>query len=492
MEHSGIAIGAVLAGRYRIDRVLGQGGMGIVVQAMHLQLHQPVAMKFLLPEVLANQQVVQRFLREAQAAVRLKSEHVARVIDVGTLETGAPYMVLEYLEGADLSNFPRAQLSTGQIIDLILQSCEALAEAHSLGIVHRDIKPANFFITRSADGTLLLKVLDFGISKTSALAGNLTATQAVMGTPAYMSPEQMRSSRDVDHRSDIWALGVVLYELLQGVPPFGGDTFSSMVLKVVNDPLPRLTVALPGDLEAIIYRCLEKDPAKRFQNTAELAQALARYAQSEVQAAVSVQRTRSIIGTRSQHAALAPTIAARPPSTISGAAMGGTVPPRSAARRWPIAAVAVAVVAVIVVAVVASVGGKSPGKLDGPASATQPEPAAKPVSPPARETPISASSGTATPPGQPVALSPATAPATTPPAATPPPVASSLQPATPPSPATPPVDAGEAAALPATPAGSPAVAKPVTPPAEKPKKSKSSGKKEAARSSDEDILGTRN
>src|SRR5678816_3166991 len=127
-----VPIGAVLAGKYRVDRVLGQGGMGVVVQAMHLQLHQPVAMKFLLPEVLANQQVVQRFLREAQAAVRLRSEHVARVIDVGALETGAPYMVLEYLDGADLSNFPRSQLTIGGVIDLMLQACEALAEAHSL------------------------------------------------------------------------------------------------------------------------------------------------------------------------------------------------------------------------------------------------------------------------------------------------------------------------------------------------------------------------
>src|SRR6185436_9016494 len=191
MNYRGVELGAVLAGRYRIDRVLGQGGMGIVVQAMHLQLHQSVAMKFLLPEVLENQQVVQRFLREAQAAVRLKSEHVARVIDVGSLESGAPYMVLEYLEGADLSIFPRSQLTVGGIIDLVLQACEALAEAHSLGIVHRDIKPANFFITRRADGTLLLKVLDFGISKIATTNGQLTATQTVMGTPAYMSPEQM-------------------------------------------------------------------------------------------------------------------------------------------------------------------------------------------------------------------------------------------------------------------------------------------------------------
>jgi serine/threonine protein kinase len=369
-NHGGVAIGAVLAGRYRVDRVLGQGGMGIVVQAMHLQLHQPVALKFLLPEVLGNQQIVQRFLREAQAAVRLKSEHVARVIDVGSLESGAPYMVLEYLEGADLSNISRAQLTVGGIVDLVLQACEALAEAHSLGIVHRDIKPANFFITRRADGAPLLKVLDFGISKTPTTDGQLTATQTVMGTPAYMSPEQMRSSRDVDLRSDIWSLGVVLYELLQGAPPFGGDTFSSLVLKVVNDPLPKLTVRLPGDLEAIVYRCLEKDPARRFQNTAELAHAIARYAQSETQAAISVQRTRGIAGAEPPRAAFESGAAQRAlPSTISGAVGAKTIPQRNG-LRWPFVAAVGVLAGVIVVAVVASSGGN---RSEGPLPSARPE-----------------------------------------------------------------------------------------------------------------------
>jgi serine/threonine-protein kinase len=369
--YSPIEIGAVLAGRYRVDRVLGQGGMGIVVQAMHLQLHQPVAMKFLLPEVLGNQQVVQRFVREAQAAVRLKSEHVARVIDVGTLETGAPYMVLEYLDGTDLSSFPRSQLTVGMVVDLMLQACEALAEAHALGIVHRDIKPANFFITKRADGALLLKVLDFGISKTSTMSNQLTATQAVMGTPAYMSPEQMRSSRDVDLRSDIWSLGVVLYELLQGVPPFGGDTFSSMVLQVVNNPLPKLTVRLPGDLEAIVYRCLEKDPARRFQNTAELAQVLAKYAQSATQAAITVQRTRSMVGS---------------------AGANTSSPPRG--RWWPALAVLGALIAATVVVISIRGGGAT--------ETTSPPPSVSP--PPALPSPVT------TPPPTPVVTTPSPSP----------------------------------------------------------------------------------
>ncbi len=477
MEHAAVQIGSVLAGRYRIDRILGQGGMGIVVQATHLQLHQPVAIKFLLPQVLGNPQIVQRFVREAQAAVRLRSEHVARVIDVGTLETGAPYMVLEYLDGSDLSNFPRSQLTVGRVVDLILQACEALAEAHSLGIVHRDIKPANFFVTWRADGTPLLKVLDFGISKLpSGGDSNLTATQTVMGTPAYMSPEQMRSSRDVDHRSDIWSLGIVLYELLQGAPPFGGDTFSAMILKVVTEPLPRLAITLPGDLESVIYQCLEKDPARRFQSVAELAQAIARYASSTTQAAISVQRTGAITGT---------TGIPRTPSTLSGATHSDITPP-SRGRRWPIFAAAGVLAAGVGVTILLAGGGsprtspaigatsppQDPGKASAPAAATPPVPAPATAATLAVETPA------------------VTAP--TPPSSTPP--------------APPPAADGKASAQPgdqtvagaANPdrekrAGEPATADGKA--SRRPRRgssSKAKGEAEKADASEQDILGTRN
>jgi serine/threonine protein kinase len=396
MAHGELEIGSILAGRYRVERVLGRGGMGIVVRAMHLQLHQPVAVKLLLPEMLGNQQIVERFLREAQAVARLRSEHVARVIDVGALDTGVPYMVLEYLEGTDLASFPRSQLTVGEIVDVVLQACEALAEAHSIGIVHRDIKPGNLFITLRADGTRLLKVLDFGISKIPAVTGQLTATQSVIGTPTYMSPEQMRSSRDVDHRSDIWSLGIVLYELLQGAPPFGDDAFPSLVLKVVNDPPPRLTVRLPGDLEAIIYRCLEKDPAKRFQNVAQLAHALAKYAQSEMQAAVSVQRTSGIVSIGT------PTVLEPNPSqrafssTISGSVSARTMPQRRI-RRWPIAVAMAALTGAITVAVAVRSSGKPEAQL----------PSARPEGPVASPPPIA--DAPASPP-PPVVMAPALAP----------------------------------------------------------------------------------
>ena len=390
------AVGAILAGKYRVDRILGQGGMGVVVQAMHMQLHQPVAMKFLLPEILGNHELVHRFLREAQAAVRLKNEHVARVIDVGTLETGAPFMVLEYLDGTDLAHMPRHQLSPGVVVDLMLQACEALAEAHASGIIHRDVKPANFFITRRSDGSLLLKVLDFGISKAQfGTEGNLTATQSVMGTPAYMSPEQMRSAKGVDARSDIWALGAVMYELLQGTQPFEADSFSAMCLKVAMDPHGPLTVPLPPGLDQVVYACLAKDPAQRFQNVAELAAALAPYAQTPTQAMVSVDRAARTLGRPTPqiggpyaghggHGGHAPGGHAghgghgghtghggpspsgvhgrSSPSTLSaatGATLGGGAP---ASSRWPlVAGIAIVAIAAVALAVVLSGGGeKSP------------------------------------------------------------------------------------------------------------------------------------
>ncbi|HEY5949246.1 MAG TPA: serine/threonine-protein kinase, partial [Kofleriaceae bacterium] len=332
-------VGSVLAGKYRIDRILGRGGMGIVVQAMHLQLGQPVAVKFLLPEVLGNRELVQRFLREAQAAVRLRSEHVARVIDVGTLETGAPYMVLEYLEGTDLAHYPRTHLSPGVIVDLMLQACEALAEAHSLGIVHRDIKPANFFVTKRSDGSSLLKVLDFGISKapTTTQDNNLTTTQVVMGTPAYMSPEQMKSARDVDARSDIWSLGVVLYQLLEGAPPFEAESFTALCIKVATEPMRPMETELPAGLAQVVERCLEKQRTKRFANVGELARELAPFARSATQAAITIERTSHVLSRVSDMPGVTVTEMKKivVPTTLSASAAALTPPPTKPRRMWP-------------------------------------------------------------------------------------------------------------------------------------------------------------
>ncbi|HWN66330.1 MAG TPA: serine/threonine-protein kinase, partial [Haliangium sp.] len=197
--------GVVILGKYRVEHVIGKGGMGVVARAHHLDLDQPVAIKLLLPRALGNDAMVQRFRREARAMVQLKSEHVSKVLDIGTLENGAPFMVMEYLEGKDLGQCLREHgpLEPGFAVDLVLQACEALAEAHAAGIVHRDIKPGNCFLTRGSDGAPLLKVLDFGIAKALySVDEDFTTSQALMGTPSYMSPEQMHSSKYVDARTD--------------------------------------------------------------------------------------------------------------------------------------------------------------------------------------------------------------------------------------------------------------------------------------------------
>jgi serine/threonine-protein kinase len=282
-------VGQVLAGKYRVERVLGEGGMGFVVAAHHLQLDTTVAIKLLRPELLSNAEAVARFAREARAAVRIVSQHVARVLDVGTLEDGAPYMVMEFLEGGDLSSVlaARGPLPMDEAVDYVLQACEAIAEAHAMGIVHRDLKPANLFCVRRPDGTSSIKVLDFGISKitgsfgTNAADHGMTKTTALMGSPYYMSPEQMESTRGVDLRTDIWALGVILYELVAGRTPFQGSTLPEICVRIATQqPLPMrsLRADVPPALEAIIVRCLEKDRERRYGDVGTLAGALAPFA----------------------------------------------------------------------------------------------------------------------------------------------------------------------------------------------------------------------
>jgi eukaryotic-like serine/threonine-protein kinase len=297
--------GDILAGRYRVDRVLGVGGMGVVVAARHLQLDDLVALKFLLPECMNDPEVVTRFAREARAAVKIKNEHVAKVTDVGTLESGAPYMVMEYLEGTDLSQLveSRGPLAVDDAVDFILQACEAVGEAHSLGIVHRDLKPANLFIIRRPDGARAVKVLDFGISKMVEAGGlgrgkgaSMTRTAAVLGSPLYMSPEQLTSSRDVDARTDLWALGVILFEMLTGQPPFQAETLPQLAVMIVQDPTPSLRTwrpDLPEGLNAVVQHCLQKDRARRYSNVAELAIALAEFAPARSR--LSIERTVHVI-----------------------------------------------------------------------------------------------------------------------------------------------------------------------------------------------------
>lgn len=280
--------GDVLGGKYKVERVLGAGGMGIVVAAKHVDLGQRVALKFMLKEAMTDPAHAERFLREAKSAVQLKSVHTARVLDVGRLKNGEPFMVMEYLDGRDLDAelHARGPLPPHVAVDYILQASEALAEAHGLGMIHRDVKLKNMFLTTSVDGRPLVKVLDFGLAKTLGSHGDvsLTATNSVFGSPQYMSPEQMRSAKDVDFRSDIWSIGVCLYELLTGRVPFDAQGVAEICAMVLKDPVPRPSLfapSLPLDLESVVLKCLEKDTSRRYQSVAELAFALQRYAADE-------------------------------------------------------------------------------------------------------------------------------------------------------------------------------------------------------------------
>ncbi len=300
-----LRVGQLLAGKYRIERILGQGGMGIVMAVEHIELQERMALKLMLPAALGNADAVMRFMREARAAVKIKGDHVARVLDVGRLETGEPYIALEYLEGIDLAQLldKNGPLSIDQAIDYVLQACEALAEAHALGIIHRDLKPANIFLTRRPDGAELIKVLDFGISKIMPKEDShqhadfgLTQTKQALGTPLYMSPEQMASARGADMTSDIWSLGVILYELVTGVVPFQGNSFVEVRQRIRADPPPEIRrhrKDAPRGLEIIIQRCLEKDSANRYPNVAELALALEEFGSAH--AHLSVERIQRMI-----------------------------------------------------------------------------------------------------------------------------------------------------------------------------------------------------
>jgi serine/threonine-protein kinase len=292
-----LATGSVLVGKYRIESVLGQGGMGLVYRAQHLQLAETVAIKVLRRDAALDREATQRFLREAQLAAKLKSQHVARVTDVGTLEDGLPYMVMEFLAGGDLGQMVdlNGAMHVPVAADLVLQACDALAEAHSLGIVHRDIKPSNLFLSMRPDQSVSIKVLDFGISKSVSGADlSLTQTASVLGTPAYMSPEQMRSARSVDVRTDVWSIGTVLYELVEGRQPFQAESFSEMCVMVAVDPPAPMQLA--PELGPIIERCLAKNPEDRYPTVADFMRDLAMFAANQEAARGYVTRAYRTLG----------------------------------------------------------------------------------------------------------------------------------------------------------------------------------------------------
>ena len=282
----------MVGGRYRVGKTLGRGGMGEVVEAKHEQLGTRVAIKVMRAERAQKPELIERFLREARAAAQLQGEHVCRVHDFGTLEAGPPYMVMELLTGRDLASIIKDEggIEPGLAARYITQACEAMAEAHALGIIHRDLKPSNLFLCLRPDGTTSIKVLDFGIAKAIGHDSALTDTDHAIGSPAYMSPEQVRSSKAVDARTDIWSLGIVMFELLTGKLPFEADNPAGLALAITTQKAPALPPAVPKKLAEAVKRCLHRDAERRYADVGELAAALEPFVTKEDKPATSLAR----------------------------------------------------------------------------------------------------------------------------------------------------------------------------------------------------------
>lgn len=353
--------GDIVGGKFRVDRVLGEGGMGIVVAATHLQLGQTVALKCMRPEVISPS-YTKRFMREARASVKLKSQHAARVIDVGAFDDGAPYIVMEYLDGTDLADLlkVRGRLPVSEAVEYVLQACEAIGEAHSHGIVHRDIKPANLFLAQGPGGAPTIKVLDFGVSKLLDVAAQSDATNPggrarddrprppshaqdslvtrasdLLGSPSYMAPEQVLNASAADTRSDIWSLGVILFKLVCGRGPFTAESLGELVQQVMKDRIPTIAELLPDcppGFSEVVSKCLMRDRLKRFNDVPELARALAPYAP---QANVPSLERAAILGAGFSYAPTAPRAMPQAPHShtplgVAGAQLPAIPPPRPA------------------------------------------------------------------------------------------------------------------------------------------------------------------
>jgi serine/threonine protein kinase len=389
--------GDVLAGKYRIERLVGRGGMGAVFAAQHILLNQRVAVKLLLGELANSTEATGRFMNEARAAAQIQGEHVARVLDIGQLPDGMPYMVLEYLEGSDFSVLlkQRGFLTVPEVADCALQVLDALGQAHAAGIVHRDLKPANLFLARRHDGTSVVKVLDFGISKNlSPLGGapqGMTQTRSLLGSPQYMSPEQLRTPRGVDARTDIWSMGVILYELLTGAAPFTGEAIGELFMQIMEQtPLPLRShrAEIPVDLEAIVMRCLSRDPNGRFANVNELAAVLRVFASAQMRALMSARGSSPGLASTGPNAAPAIT---SPGNTAAPWANTGPSASEPAGlpdgRRGKVVAIIGAGIFCAIVAVVGVIALVEHGATPASSAASQgpvaPLPAASSASPPA-------------------------------------------------------------------------------------------------------------
>lgn len=305
--------------KYELVRCLGRGGMGAVYEGRHLRLARRAAVKFLLPEYAANPEVLRRFENEARAAGGLEHPNLAAVVDLGKASDGATYLVMEYLEGEDCASLLQrvGKLPATRAVDLVVQACRGLAVAHAAGIVHRDLKPENLFLTRAGDGSDWVKVLDFGIAKLRAMeAQAVTRSGMTMGTAYYMSPEQARGASSVDERTDVWALGVVLYQLLTGRRPFEGEQFLHIIYQILSSEPPALHALcdkLPDGLVRVVGAALAKDVQDRFPTVTAFAEALAPFA-----AAASRQALRP-------YETLLPSTVPTPANTITPVALNASL-----------------------------------------------------------------------------------------------------------------------------------------------------------------------
>jgi serine/threonine-protein kinase len=442
------AVGSVLAGKFRIERVIGIGSMGVVLAATHLGIDEKVAIKFIRSEMQKLPGVLARFAREAKAAVRLKSEHIAQVLDVGVSDSIGPYIVMEYLEGQNLAEILESQgpLEIRRAAYYVMQACEALAMAHANGITHRDIKPENLFVTRQGDRELV-KLLDFGISK-AALTGKVFGddlsegdSACLLGTPLYMSPEQIRATAEVHHPTDIWSLGAVLYELITGRSAFVADSVAQVwnrILETNPGPLAHYCPHAPAELQVVIDRCLEKDPGKRFASVADLALALQPFAPSR--ARQHAQRASTILGRVSDSAypSAPPSMASLRATAVgrssrpSGARLtlseAASAPPASSRQSWVVtprpsrgrwAVLGLIGAALIAVGLFTMPAGQPPlaqptsaaapvAVLEAPAAEQQPDPSAL-VAPPPRHLAVPSPAPEPPPPEPPVIAAPAVA-----------------------------------------------------------------------------------
>jgi serine/threonine protein kinase len=279
VQHPALAIGDIVADRYRVGPVIGAGGMGIVYKAQHIELGTWVAVKVIRPDIAQNSSLWRRFEREARALAALHNKNVVRVHDAGTLPSGLRYLVMEYLEGTDLRRLlvERGSMPVPEAVDHVLQVCSALGDAHRLHIIHRDIKPENIFLARFRACEPTIKLLDFGVARFLDDKGQLTVPGRGVGSPRYLSPEQVLNAGSADQCSDIWGVGLLLYELISGRSPFEGLNAAQICLSICQGSfrsIATLCPELPPALCAAIMHCLEPDPKRRFQSAEEVMAAL--------------------------------------------------------------------------------------------------------------------------------------------------------------------------------------------------------------------------